>query len=83
MECSLCKVQHVGKAERAFNITLNNHRKDKDNPKSIPTNLQFRKPEHSFNLHAKFTLTGQLSNIHTADKDTLKFQLKCPEDFWI
>ena len=85
MECAYCRVQYVGKAETAFNIRLNNHRKDVNNPKSIPADLHFRKPEpeHSFNLHAKFTLIEQLSNIHTTDTDTLKFRLKHREDFWI
>ena len=40
---------------------------------SIPAHLLFRKPGHSFNLQAKFTLIEELSNIHTTDKDTLKF----------
>ena len=57
MECASCRVQYVGKAETAFNIRLNNHRKDVNNPKSIPADL------HSFNLHEKFTLIEQLSNI--------------------
>ena len=83
MECALCKIQYVGKAETAFNIRLNNHRKDVNNPKSIPADLRFRKPGHSFNLHAKFTLIEQLSNIHTTDKETLKYQLKRCEDFWM
>ena len=83
MECALCKIQYVGKAETAFNIRLNNHRKDVNNPKSIPADFHFRKPGHSFNLHAKFTLIEQLSNIHTTDKETLKFRLKRCEDFWI
>ena len=30
----------------------------------------------SFNLHTKFTLIEQLSNIHTANEDTLKVPLK-------
>ena len=83
MECTLCKVQYVGKAGTGFNIRLNNHRKDVNNSKPIPTDLHFRKPGHSFNLHAKFTLIKQLSNIHTTDKETLKFRLKCCEDSWI
>ena len=33
LECELCKIQEVGKAETAFNIRLNNHRKDVKNPK--------------------------------------------------
>ena len=80
---ALCKILYVGKAETAFNIRLNNHRKDANNPKSIPADFHFRKPGHSFNLHAKFTLIEQLSNIHTTDKETLKFRLKRREDFWI
>ena len=36
MECKLCKVQYVGKAETAFNIRLNNYSKDVSSPKSIP-----------------------------------------------
>ena len=56
MECALCKVQYVGKAETAFKIRLNNHRKDLNNPKFIPADLHFSKPGHSFNQHTKFTL---------------------------
>ena len=83
MECALCKIQYVGKAETAFSIRLNNHRKNVNNPKSIPADLHFRKPGYSFNLHAKSTLIEQLSNIHKTDKETLKFRLKHLEDFWI
>ena len=83
MKCALCKIQYVGKAETAFNIRLYSHRKNISNPKSIPADLHFRKPGHSFNLHAKFTLIEQLSNIHTTDKETLKFRLKRRKDFWI
>ena len=36
LECKLCKIQCVGKAETAFNIRLNNHRKDVNSPKAIP-----------------------------------------------
>ena len=67
MECASCRVQYAGKAETAFNIRRNNHRKDVNNPKSIPVDLHFRKPGYSFNLHAKFTLIKKLSNIHTTD----------------
>ena len=76
MECASCRVQYVGKVGTAFNIRLSNHIKDVNNPESTPADLHFGKPGHSFNLHAKFTLIKQLSNIHTTDKDTLKFRLK-------
>ena len=82
MECALCKVQYVEKAEKAFNIRLNNHRKYATNPKSIPADMHFRKPGHSFNLYAKFTLFKQRGNIDTTNKDTLKSKLKCCEDFY-
>ena len=75
MECKLCKIQYVGKAEAAFNMILNNHRKEVNNPKSILVDFHFRKPGHLFNLLAKVTLIEQLNNIHTTDKETLKFQL--------
>ena len=71
------------KSWTAFNVKLNNHRKDINNPKSIPADFHFRKPGNSFNLHAKHTLIEQLSNIDTAVKETLKFQWKRREDFWI
>ena len=35
MECELCNKQFVGKAENAFNIRLNNHKKDTENPNAI------------------------------------------------
>ena len=49
--------------------------KNVNNPKSIPVDFHFRKPRHSFNLYANLTLIEQLNNIHTTDKETLKFQL--------
>ena len=67
MECALCKVQYVGKAETAFHIRSNKHKKNVSNAKSIPAHLHFKKLEHPFNLHAKFTLIQQLSNIHTTN----------------
>ena len=41
LECELCKIQYVGKAETAFNIRLNNHRKDVKDPKAIPVDKHF------------------------------------------
>ena len=35
MECILCKMQYVGKAERAIQLRINNHRKDSKKPNSI------------------------------------------------
>ena len=83
MECALCQVQYVGKAETTFSIRLTNHKKYVSNPKSVPAELHFRKPEDSFTLNAKFISIELLSNIPTINKDILKFRLKQREYFWI
>ena len=64
MECTLCKIQYVGKAEMPFNTRLNNHRKDanSNNPKAIPASIHLNQPGHNFNKHAKFTLVEQINN---------------------
>ena len=54
MEYALHKVQCAGKAEAAFNIRLNDHKKYVSNPKFISTDLHFRKPGHSFSLRVNF-----------------------------
>ena len=78
MECTLCKIQYVGKAETPFNIRLNKHRIDAD-AKAIPASIHFKQPGHNFNKHAKFTLIEQINtNI-----DTIKIRLKRSEYFWI
>ena len=77
MECILCKIQYVGKSETPFNLRLNNHRKDVNNPKAIPACNHFKIHGHNFMKHAKFTLIEQLS------KDTLRLWLKQREEFWI
>ena len=71
MECTLCKIQYVGKAETTFNIRLNNHRKDANgnNPKAIPASIHFKKPHHNFNKDAKFTLIEQINHIINTDID--------------
>ena len=85
MECALCKIQYVAKAETPFNIRLNNHRKDANgnNPKAIPASIHFKQPGHNFNKHAKFTVIEQINNTINTDIDTIKIRLKGREDFWI
>ena len=63
MECILCKIQYVGKSETPFNLRLNNHRKDVNNPKAIPAWNNFKIHGHNFMKHAKFTLIEQNVNI--------------------
>ena len=56
------KIQYVGKAGTAFNIRLNNHRKDVKDPKTIPVEKHFNQTGHNFNLHAKFIIIEQLQD---------------------
>ena len=85
MECTLCKIQYLGKAETPFNIRLNNHRKDANgnNPKAIPASIHLKQPSHNFNKYAKFTLKEQFNKTINTDIDTIKIRLKRREDFWI
>ena len=83
IECIVCKIQYVGKSETPFNLRLNNHRKDINNPKAIPACNHFKMHGHSFMKNAKFTLTEQLTKISNVNKDTLRLRLKHRENFWI
>ena len=83
MERIICKIQNVVKSETPFNLRLNNHRKDVNNPKVIPVCNHFKMNGHNFMKHAKFTLIEQLTEIWNVRKDTLRIRLKRLEDFWI
>ena len=82
MECILCKMQYVGKAETAFNLRLNNHRKDTKKPNSILACKHFQEKGHNFNKHAKFIIIDKLVNLH-GSKETLREMLVIRENFWI
>ena len=82
MECTLYKIQYLGKADTPFNIRLNNHIKNANgnNPKAIPVSIHFKQPGHNFNKHAKFTLIEHIKNAINTDRDTIKIRLKKRED---
>ena len=83
LECELCKIQYVGKAETASNIRLNNDRKDVKDPKAILVDKHFNQTGHNFKLHAKFFITEQLQDTEKTSNEILKERLKTPESFWI
>ena len=70
MECILCKMQYVGKVETAFNLRLNNCRKDTKKPNYILACKHFQEEGHNFNKHAKFIIIDKLVNLHSS-KDAL------------
>ena len=82
MECILCKIQYLGKSMTHFNLRLNDHRKNANNPKAVQACNDFKIHGHSFMKLAKFTLIEQLTEISNVSKDTLRLRLKRQEDFW-
>ena len=76
-------IDPVGKATTAFNIRLNNHRKDVKDPKPIPVEKHFNQTGHNFNLHAKFIIIEQLEDIEKTFNEILKGRLKTRETFLI
>ena len=80
LECRKCKLQYIGKCETAFNLRLNNHRKDSTKEDAIPASKHFNTSGHNFSTDAKFTLIEQLKiENHPNITETLKNR----EDFWI
>ena len=82
MECILCKIQHVGKAETTFNLRLNNHTKDTKKPNSILAFKHFQQQGHDFNKHAKFIIIDKLISLQ-GSKEALHEMLVGRENFWL
>ena len=74
MKCVLYKMQYVRKAEIAFNLRLNNHRKDSKKPNSILGWKYFQEKGHNFNKNAKFIIIDKLVNLHDS-KEALQEML--------
>ena len=82
MEYMLCNKQYTGKPETAFNLRLNNQRKDLNKQNLLQADQHFRLASHNFNKHTKVTLNVQLNGTNM-DKELLKYRLKKQEEFWI
>ena len=82
MECTVCNKQYAGKAETAFNIRLNNHRKDAKDSSPILACRHFQQQGHNFNCHAKFIIIDKLVNT-SRSKDILRERLIQRGNFWI
>ena len=77
-----CNKQYTGKSETAFNLSLNNHRKDVNKQKLLQADQNFWLSGHNFNKHSKFTLIEQLND--NDKQGTIKTSAKKKlEDFWI
>ena len=82
MECILCNMQYVGKAETAFNLRLNNHRKDTKKPNSNIACKHFQEQGQNFNKHAKLIIIDKPVNLH-GSKEALGEMFVIRENFWI
>ena len=82
MECILCKMQYVRKAETALNLRSNNHRKDIKKSNCILACKHFQEKRHNFNKHAKFIIIDKLVNLH-GSKEVQQEMLVIRENFWI
>ena len=83
LECSICKIQYIGKSETPIHIRLNNHGKDIKDSSAIITCKHFNSPNNDFNTHRTFTILEQLRNITASSTEILKERLKQRENFWI
>ena len=52
MECSICKIQYVGKSEWRLNRRINQHRNDVWRIDGPPCDKHFQKQDHDFTKHA-------------------------------
>ena len=75
-------MQYVGEAETAFNLRLNNYRKDTKKPNSILACKNFQEQGHNFNKHAKFIIIDKMIRLH-GSKEALREMLVVREHFWI
>ena len=82
MECTKCKLQHVGKAETELNLRINNHRKDVLKLNAIPVNRHFAQRDHDFNTDARFTIIEKLQNTKLSEESITEL-LKKRANFWI
>ena len=66
---------YIYKPETAFNLRLNNHRKDTKKPNSILACKHFQEQRQNFNKHAKFIIIDKLVNLH-GSKEALREMLE-------
>ena len=75
-------MEYVGKAETAFNLRLNNHRKNTKKPNSILACKHFQEQGHNFNKHAKLIIIDKLVNLQ-GSKEALREMLVVTKNFWV
>ena len=84
IECSICKLQYIGKSETAFNLRLNNHRnhiKKGVNSCELTEHFLHNTRTHDFDNNVTITIIEQIKKDHL-DTDRKKEVLRDREIFW-
>ena len=79
LECTLCKLQYVGKCETTSKIRLNKQRKNEKRSDGIPAST-FSYNRHDFQFHAKLNLMERLNKLNI-DKKHYESDLKPEKTF--
>ena len=83
MECSLCeKSQSVGKSEYSLNLRIITYGNDVWRTDDPPCDKYFQMPGDNFNVHATFTIIGEVYN-KSLSKLKIGSLLQHRENFWI
>ena len=77
MECTICKLQYVGKSEWPINIRNDVFRTD-----GLDCDKHFQETGHNFDKNAKFTIIEELKNKNRSPLAIRKL-LEQREDAWI
>ena len=75
-------MQYARIAETAFNLRINNHRKNTKKSNSILACKHFQEKRHNFNRHVKLIIIDELVNLQKAKK-ALREMLMIRENFCI
>ena len=79
----LCKIQYVGKSETAFNIRLNNYRKDIKKSNATEACKDFNNTEHKFSKHGKFMVIETTTKYKHYPYRNTKIEIEKKINFWI
>ena len=82
LECTLCRLQYVGKSETPMHHRITTHRSHiKNHPNPIPVDKHFQDAKHDFNVHGSFTIIEQLTK--PKEKEDARELLRSLEDRWM
>lgn len=82
LECTICRLQYIGKSEWPMNIRINKHRNDVSRIDGLDVCKHFQCTGHDFDKHAKFTIIEELKDQNKTIHAMRKL-LEQREDAWV